>query len=171
MIRTNVPKQPPQPIPGFCCPEFSCCEVAPSRYWRLESPVPGIETVLTNRPRLSRPMRKPRNPHEYPSPLLDRLIRKPPGSRFDFLNLQANCFPDLQQLFQSAKPDKTQLAACPYCKSRAFMSRKMSEVQQVNLRRILANQGPIRRRTNASFQFGLRGRRSNQQVHSLNPLD
>jgi hypothetical protein len=56
---------------------------------RLKTPVPGIESVRTVRPLASRPMRKPRNPHENPRPLFDAFSRKPSGKRADFRNRQA----------------------------------------------------------------------------------
>jgi hypothetical protein len=56
---------------------------------RLKTPVPGIERVRTVRPLASRPMRKPRNPHENPRPLFDAFSRKPSGKRADFRNRQA----------------------------------------------------------------------------------
>jgi hypothetical protein len=45
--------------------------------------------ALTSRPLLSRPIRKPRTPHEYPIPVFEKFNLKPPGSLFDFLNLHA----------------------------------------------------------------------------------
>jgi hypothetical protein len=87
MVRSILPRQPPQPIP-----ELSGCVPPLPEYVRLNSPVPGIERVLTIRPRLSRPIRKPRNPHETPAPLFERFSRKPPGSRCDRLYLHAKLY-------------------------------------------------------------------------------
>jgi hypothetical protein len=44
--------------------------------------------------------------HEKPSPLLDRFSRKPPGSRFDLLNLQAKLRSDPSRVSCEGTPNK-----------------------------------------------------------------